>query len=412
MPRDLLALAKNSAYSSFGLKGGGFAMSLVVDEHRQYLADEPRISAFRQAIAEVVKPGDVVLDLGAGTGILGLFACRAGAKRVYSIEEGGMVQLAREISRANGFQDRVVFIKAVSTRVDLPERVDVVVADQIGRFGFEAGLLDYFSDARERFLKPGGVLIPSRVDLCVAPIECPEVVDRVEFWSNSPAGFDFRPARAWAANTGYPMKFGPEQLLGGPVTLASLDLSVVTPAPLQLGASVVANRTGTLHGIGGWFSAQLSDSVSMSNSPLATHPINRMNVLFPLDRPVALAEGDCVQIKMHILPHDVMVTWKVDVWGNADGRQEGGQGAKKAAFTHSTFRGMLICKEDLERTSPHFIPKLSPWGEARLSVLTLCDGRRALSEVEQEVYRRHPKLFRSLSEAEVFVAEVVTRYSL
>jgi hypothetical protein len=73
---------------------------------------------------------------------------------------------------------------------------------------------------------------------------------------------------------------------------------------------------------------------------------------------------------------------------------------------------MLICKEDLQRTMPHFIPKLSPWGEARLSVLSLCDGQTALLEIEQEVYHSHPKLFRSLGEAAAFVAEVVTRYSM
>ena len=179
-------------------------MSLVVDEHREYLSDQPRISAFSRAISEVVKPGDVVLDLGSGTGILGLLACRAGAKRVYSIDDGGMVGLARQICQANGLQDRVVFIKGLSTRVDLPEKVDVIVADQIGHFGFNAGLLEYFSDARERFLKPGGTMVPCGIELLAAPVESPAMWNQVEFWNNSPAGFDFSPARSLAANTGYP----------------------------------------------------------------------------------------------------------------------------------------------------------------------------------------------------------------
>ena len=379
-------------------------MSLIVDEHREYLADRVRTSAYRQAIGEVVKPGDVVLDLAAGTGILGLFACRAGANRVYSVEEGGMIELARAICQANGFQDRVTFIKGLSTRVELPERVDVVVADQIGRFGFEAGLLEYFGDARGRFLKPGGRLIPSCVDLWVAPVECPEIFAQVEFWNDSPAGFDFRPARSWAANTGYPVKFRPEHLLSDPVSAASLDLSIATPTPLSLEASVVATRAGNLHGIGGWFSARLSNTVTISNSPLATYSINRRNVFFPIDRPVGLEKGDRVQIKMQILPSELVVTWEVEVWGEADTR--------KARFTHSTFHGMLLCKEDLERTQPHFIPKLSPWGEARRSILELCDGRRTLAEIEHEVYRHHPELFRSLGEAAAYVAEVITQYSL
>jgi hypothetical protein len=387
-------------------------LSLVVDEHRQYLADRARIASFRQAIRDVVRPGHVVLDLGAGTGILGLLACQAGATRVYSIDEGVMIELARGICRANGLQDRVVFIKGLSTRVDLPEKVDLIVSDQIGRFGFEAGLLEYFDDARTRFLKPDGVMIPSRVDLCVAPVEYAEMSRQVEFWNDSPAGFDFRPARSIAVNTGYPVKFRPEHLVGDPVVLASLDLSLTSTAPLNLEASVVANRTGSLHGIGGWFSAQLSDSVIMSNSPLTAHPINRMNVFFPIDRPVTLEKGDRVQITMHIVPTELIVTWKVDVWGNTDNRQGQERCTRKAQFRHSTFQGMLICKEDLQKTQPEFIPKLSPWGKARLTVLSLCDGQRALREIEQEVYARHPKLFRSLSGAAAFAAEVITRYSM
>jgi 16S rRNA G966 N2-methylase RsmD len=221
-------------------------LSLVMDEHRRYLSDQARVSAFCQAVGEVVKPGDVVLDLGAGTGILGLLACRAGARRVYAIEAGEVVELAREICSANGFQDRMVFIKGTSTRVDLPERVDVLLADQIGPFGFEAGLLEYFSDARERFLKPNGVMIPCCLELYVAPVECPELSDQVEFWNDRPAGFDFRPARLLAANTSYLAKFGTDNLLGGPALLASLDLSMATPPALHLEACVATTRGGTL----------------------------------------------------------------------------------------------------------------------------------------------------------------------
>src|SRR5437016_5556680 len=133
-------------------------MSLIVDEHRQFLADEIRMAAFRQAIEAVLRPSDIVLDLGSGTGILGLMACRAGARRVYSVELGGMIGVARDISKANGFADRQIFIKGHSMRVELPESVDLIVSDQIGRFGFESGIVQFFRDARKRFLKPKGRL--------------------------------------------------------------------------------------------------------------------------------------------------------------------------------------------------------------------------------------------------------------
>ena len=386
-------------------------MSLVLDEHRLYLADTARVSAFRRAIEEVVTPGDVVLDLGAGTGILGLMACRAGAKRVYAVDEGPIIGLAHEVAAANGFQDRITHVKGLSTRVELPERVDVVLADQIGRFGFESGILEYFGDARARFLKSAGVMVPSEIGLVVAPVECPDLFGQVEFWGRTPAGYDFRPALAIAANTGYPARFDPAHLLGAPARAISLTLSTAAPAAaLSSEVVLVAERPGTLHGIGGWFDAKLSPGVTLTNSPLAARPILRRQVFFPIARPVALDEHDQIRVRLRILPAAAIVTWTVDVKAGRDGR--GPAPESKGRFAHSTFQGLLLCKEDLERTDLHFVPRLSPWGEARRSVLELCDGRRALGEIEREVHGRHPTLFRSHAEAAAFVTEVVTRYAV
>jgi Ribosomal protein L11 methyltransferase (PrmA) len=385
-------------------------VSLIVDEHREYLSDRNRLDAFARAIAEQVKPGSVVVDLGAGLGIMGLLACRAGARRVYAIEETSLIELTREICRANGFEDRVTFIKNLSTHAELPEKADVVVADQIGQFGFEAGVLEYFSDARARFLKPGGLLIPSRIDLLVAPVQQEDLWRQVEFWNQSPASFNFQPARKLAVNTGYPVKLQPHQLLASAAILASLDTATCPGSISGMEASMEVEQAGTLHGIGGWFSAQLSPHVAMSNGPLGPNPIKRRNAFFPIERPVAVEKGDRVKVTMTIRPGDSMITWVVEV----DGPQAAG-GARsviKAKSTHSTFHGMLLCKEDLQKTQPHFIPKLSPRGLARQSVLDLCDGRRTLSEIEQEVYRHHRQLFHSLDQAATFVAEVITRYSL
>src|SRR5438128_2452160 len=78
--------------------------------------------AYESAIRQVVRPGSVVVDIGTGSGILALMACRSGARKVFAIEPADVIQLAREIARANGYADRIEFIQSHSTAATLPER--------------------------------------------------------------------------------------------------------------------------------------------------------------------------------------------------------------------------------------------------------------------------------------------------
>lgn len=378
-------------------------MSRVIDQHRLYLSDRARVSGFASAIAEVVKPGDVVLDLASGTGILGLLACRAGAARVYAIDGGGMAQPARAIARENGLDGRIQIINGFSLHVDLPERADVLLTDQIGRFGFEAGAVELIADARRRLLKPDARLVPSRIDLLVAPVEAPDVADAIEFWSGRPAGFDMTPLRDMAANSGHPRTLDAEDLLGTPAVGGTIDLSADVSS-FAVSADVAITRAGTLDGIGGWFSAALSPHVTLSNAPLAADRIARRGVVFPIRRSVAVTAGDRVSVRMRIRPADLLVRWTVRLF-------RGGAAEASERFDGSTLTGMLLEPTHLHRTDPDYVPNLTARGKARLSVLALCDGRRALAAIEREVYDRHPALFLDRGEAAVFVAEVVTGYS-
>jgi type I protein arginine methyltransferase len=376
---------------------------MILDEHRQYLSDSVRVAALSAAIHRVVTPSDVVVDLGAGTGILGLLACRAGARRVYAIEEGGMIEVAREIARANGCEDRIVFVRGLSTEIELPEKADVIVADQIGRFGFDAGIFEYFADARARFLKPTGITVPAEIALLAAPVEAPAEWQRAAFWDTPAAGFDMAPAAKRARNTGYPARFTRDQLLAPEATLCMIDASAAGSSAIRGEVSVGVVRPGTLHGVGGWFTARLADGVFMSNSPSTSSRIDRNNLYFPIARPVDVSPGDAVRIVFRIRPADLIVSWTVDVCRDA---------RSIARFSHATLDGMLLPREELVRTSLSFVPKRSRRADARLSVLELCDGVRSLADIEHEVYRRHHDLFRSADDAAVFVAEVVTRYSV
>lgn len=377
-------------------------MSRVIDEHRLYLQDRSRIDAFARAIDAIVRPGDRVIDLGSGTGVLGLLACRAGARLVYAIEATGIIGLASDVRDASGYHDRMVFVRGHSMSVSLPERADVIVTDQIGRFGVDGDILLYLDDARRRLLVPGARSVPASIDLHVAPVECPRMYERIAFWDTSPAGFDFHPVRHLAVNTVYPARLRPESLLGAPAAGVHLDLTTGKRERLSFAIAMPIDRSGLLHGLGGWFSAELAPGVSMSNSPLDGSRIRRRQVFLPIDRPVAVARGDLVNVRMRVLPEQSIVAWEVRVDFRAGGFER---------FRHSTLHGMLVTPADLDRTRPAFRPSLTRSGVARQSILNLCDGSRALADIEDEVYRRHADLFLTRDQAAVFVAEVVTRYT-
>ena len=135
------------------------------------IADQGRIEAYRQALRLVVKPGSVVLDIGTGIGIMAMMACQFGARRVYAIEPGDVIEVARELAAANGFADRIEFIQGLSTEVTLPERADVIVSDLRGVMPPFQHIIPSLVDARRRFLAPGGVLIPRRDTLWASILE-------------------------------------------------------------------------------------------------------------------------------------------------------------------------------------------------------------------------------------------------
>lgn len=378
-------------------------MSLVVDAHREYLSDSARVQAYERAIAETVRPGDVVVDLGAGTGILGMLACRAGAARVYAIEADGMIEVARALARANGLADRIVFLMQHSSDVTLPEAADVVTGDLIGRMGFEAGVFEAYAHAR-RWLKPGARVMPASITICASPVEQPAAHAEVEFWGQAIAGFDADAVLPWARNTGYPRNIEASQRLADRAASATFS-PVAGDAVLRVRDTVRVTRGGLLHGIAGWFAAELCPGVAMTNAPGAAARINRRNVFLPLHPVLAVVPGDQVTIDIRIRPVDLIVTWTVDVTRAA-------APAEVVRMRHSTLGGMLLSREDLRSHAPSARPRLTPRGEARRTLLALCDGGRPLEEIEREVYRLHPALFATAGDAQAFVAEVVARYGV
>jgi predicted RNA methylase len=126
--------------------------------HRTMIRDRVRTAAFRRAINSVVRPGDIVLDVGAGSGILSVFAARAGAAAVYAVERTSIAVLAEQLAAANEVAEIVKVIHGDVIDIELPEPVDVIVSEWLGGFGIDEGILAPIIAARDRWLKPGGVV--------------------------------------------------------------------------------------------------------------------------------------------------------------------------------------------------------------------------------------------------------------
>ncbi len=159
--------------------------------HRTMIRDQIRTEAFKRAIEAVVRPGDVVLDVGAGSGVLSMFAARAGAARVYAVEQTSMAVLAQELVAANGLSDIVEVIQGDVMDIEPPERVDVIVSEWLGGFGIDEGMLVPVIAARDRWLKPGGTMIPGSVTAWTALVHDRYLEDTVEFLRTNPYGLDF-----------------------------------------------------------------------------------------------------------------------------------------------------------------------------------------------------------------------------
>ena len=273
--------------------------------HIRMLGDRVRTESFLAAIREVVRPGDAVVDLGTGTGVLAIAAAKAGARHVYAIEESGIADSARALFEANGCGDLITLVAGRSTAVDLPERCDVLVSEMIGNDPLGEDILSVTADAVGRFLEPGGRLIPSRVELFGLPVTVP----RAKLAENL---FEAAPLDAW--RSWYGVDFGPlgelktnrpRGFLVAPVTAREWPvLSAAVPlveADLRTARGSVFRRTsratavidGELNGVLAYFETDLAPGVRLSTHPASVRSDNHWHSpVWLLDEGVPLEAGD------------------------------------------------------------------------------------------------------------------------
>ena len=139
-------------------------------EQERMLADQPRMSFYHAAVSRHIQPGDRVIDLGTGTGILAAFAARRGAAHVYAIDHSEILTHARTLAAANGIT-QVEFVSAHSSAFSVDAPVDVILHEQMGDYLFDEAMVANVTDLRDRVLKPGGLILPARFELFCEPIK-------------------------------------------------------------------------------------------------------------------------------------------------------------------------------------------------------------------------------------------------
>ena len=142
------------------------------------LHDDRRTSDYVAALSQAVRPGDVVLDIGTGSGVLAIAAARAGAKQVYAVEASDIAEAAERVFALNDMGDRITLVAGWSREIELPEPADLLVSEVIGNEPFEEEILETTLDARRRLLKPGARLIPNALTLFARPLLLPETEAR------------------------------------------------------------------------------------------------------------------------------------------------------------------------------------------------------------------------------------------
>ncbi|HUR36977.1 MAG TPA: 50S ribosomal protein L11 methyltransferase [Terriglobales bacterium] len=244
------------------------------------LDDKTRTDGFLRAIRATVKPGDVVLDIGTGTGVLAIAAAQAGAKRVYAMEMTGMADVAEAMFAANGVADRVTLLRGRSYNLELPEKADVLVTEIIGDGPLGEGVLETISDARGRLLAPNARIIPKGITIGVVALRLPDdLLKRYIFTDQSVANWNSDYAIDFAATQ---QALNPDQVvtyrlrtadyqrcevLTKPTVLKRIDLQDVSSAQLRVSTSITLESDGPVHAVAMYFDLEIGAGERLSTAP-------------------------------------------------------------------------------------------------------------------------------------------------
>lgn len=270
--------------------------------HLPMINDFERNAAYRDALDRQVKPGQLVLEIGTGSGIVAMMAARAGAGKVVTCEVNPVLaHVATETVARNGYADRISVVPRLSTQLtvgedgDLHEKADVFVSELINVGMLAPRMLSVLQHARTHLVKPGGTVIPRASTVYGMLVETPELA-RINPLRQID-GFDMSAFDVFRS-PGYQqidLAADAHTPLSDSFDALAFDFTQAMPEEGERVLTVVATKAGTAHGVAFWFDLFMDDEVVYHSASLSRTNHWKQAVMF-FDQPRAVAAGDLVTV--------------------------------------------------------------------------------------------------------------------
>uniref|UniRef100_A0A5K3EWX8 type I protein arginine methyltransferase n=1 Tax=Mesocestoides corti TaxID=53468 RepID=A0A5K3EWX8_MESCO len=272
--------------------------------HEEMLKDETRTVTYRNALLHnrhLVKD-KLVLDVGCGTGILCLFAAKAGAKHVIGIECSNIIDHARDVVKSNGLSHKITLIKGKVEDVSLPDgidKVDIIISEWMGYCLFYESMLNTVLYARDKWLSPGGLIMPDHATLYICGIEDRQYKDEKINWWDNVYGFDMSCIRKVALTEPLVDVVDPNQVVTNCCLVKDVDMYTIRVEDLTFSApfQLTCKRNDYVHALVTFFNIDFTcchKYVGFSTGPDERRYTHWKQTVFYLDS----GEGDeCLTVK-------------------------------------------------------------------------------------------------------------------
>lgn len=272
--------------------------------HHEMLSDTVRTESYRDALLKNADrlAGAKVLDIGCGTGILSMFAAQAGASRVVGVDCSDIIYQAMDILRENQLTEKVTLVKGRLEETELPEtKFDFIISEWMGYFLLFEGMLDSVIAARDRFLVPGGMVLPNRCTISLVAVSDPDRYSRlVGFWDDV-YGYKMTCMRRPLLEEASVEVVPASSVVSAPALVLSLDLNTCNVPDTEFTAhfDLTVDKACEVTAVVGYFDTyfDLPNPVMFSTGPAAV-PTHWRQTVFYLPTPIPAVAAQILKCKI------------------------------------------------------------------------------------------------------------------